>query len=198
LTWVKIAAGSRERLPAFPAPQRCSDKAAEGGRNLNLHRLISGAQLALRAALGATVSYGLASVLGLQHPMYALIAAVIVTDFLPSETTKLGFQRLVATAIGAACGAILRVALGPGLTNVGLGIFISMLACHMTPARPGAKLAGYLAALVLLDHGENPWTYGLFRFIETVLGVAVAWTLSLVPRLIKVEEPNAHKSAPGR
>ena len=158
---------------------------------VNLRTIVGGLQLAFRATLGAAISYGLAKSLGLQYPIYALIAAIIVTDFASSETTKLGIQRLVATAIGAVCGAALRMILEPNAASIGLGILLAMLACHVTKARPGAKMAGYIAALVMLDHGEQPWTYGFFRFVETGLGVSVAWLLSLVPRLIRMEEPAA-------
>jgi hypothetical protein len=35
----------------------------------------------------------------------------------------------------------------------------------------------------MFDHGDEPWTYAFFRSVETVLGVAVAWSISLVPKL---------------
>jgi uncharacterized membrane protein YgaE (UPF0421/DUF939 family) len=156
--------------------------------DVNRHTLTSGAGLALRAALGAVLSYAVAEFVGLQHPIFALVAAIIVTDFVPKETTRLGTQRLVATVFGAMCGVLLRALFEPSGGSVGFGILVSMLACYLTKARDGAKAAGYVAAIIMLEQGEDPLSYGLFRFAETALGISVAWLLSLVPRLIQSED----------
>jgi uncharacterized membrane protein YgaE (UPF0421/DUF939 family) len=157
--------------------------------DLPLHKLASGAGLAIRAALGATIAYVIATALGLQHPIYALVAAIIGTEYVSKETTRLGFQQLVATAFGAISGTLIRTIFPPSAASAGLGILISVLACYVT-IRDGAKvakIAGYVTAIIILDEGERPFVHGLFRFIEIALGIGVAWLLSLVPRLIRVE-----------
>jgi uncharacterized membrane protein YgaE (UPF0421/DUF939 family) len=42
---------------------------------------------------------------------------------------------------------------------------------------------------VLLEHTAQPWSYALWRFAETVLGIGVALVISLVPKLIRYDEP---------
>jgi uncharacterized membrane protein YgaE (UPF0421/DUF939 family) len=157
--------------------------------DLHLHKLTSGAGLAVRAALGATITYWIATFLGLQHPIYALVAAIIGTEFVSKETTRLGFQQLVATAFGAICGTLIRAMFPPGAGSAGLGILISVLACYLTiqDGAKVAKIAGYVTAIIILDQGEEPFAHGLFRFIEIALGIGIAWLLSLVPQLIRIE-----------
>jgi uncharacterized membrane protein YgaE (UPF0421/DUF939 family) len=158
--------------------------------DLHLHKLASGAGLAIRAALGATIADVIATSLGLQHPIYALVAAIIGTEFVSRETTKLGFQQLVATAFGAISGTLIRTMFPSSAASAGLGILISVLACYVT-IREGAKvakIAGYVTAIIILDEGQRPFVHGLFRFIEIALGIAVSWLLSLVPRLIRMGE----------
>jgi uncharacterized membrane protein YgaE (UPF0421/DUF939 family) len=116
--------------------------------------MLRGSQLAFRAALAATVSYGLAKMFTLQHPIYALITAIIVTDFSPAETTKLGLQRLAATVIGAVCGVVVWAVFKPVEWAVGLGILAAMVVCHVFNVSAGAKVAGYISALVMLNYGE--------------------------------------------
>ena len=139
--------------------------------------------------MAGTVSFYLAAFFNLQHPIYALVAAIIVTDFSPAETTRLGIQRLAATGIGAICGVALSSAFGQLQWIVGFGILIAMILCHACNISAGAKVAGYLCALIILSEGEDPLRHALYRVIETVVGIAVAWMLSLVPRLIRLDEP---------
>jgi hypothetical protein len=63
-----------------------------------------------------------------------------------------------------------------------------MLACHLIRASEDAKVAGYICGLVV---SRTPASLGItpsFRFIETVLGVAIAWAISYVPKLIRTEQ----------
>lgn len=150
--------------------------------------VIPGIQLAVRAAVGAAVSVGLANLLGLQYPMYAFLAAVIATDLSPNESRQLGLRRLIATVVGAACGATLSALLPSWPLAIGLGVLLAMLACQIIHAQDGARVAGYICGIVLLDHSASPWSYAFHRLLETALGVGVAWAISYVPKLIRLAD----------
>jgi uncharacterized membrane protein YgaE (UPF0421/DUF939 family) len=146
-------------------------------------------QLALRASAAAGLALAIAETLELQHPIYAMIAAVIATDLSPAESRKLALRRLAATAAGAFCGALLSASLGPGPLPAALSIFAAMLVSSLLHAQEGARVAGYICGLVVLYHGEEPWTYAYFRFVETILGIAIAVLISAVPKLLRHREP---------
>ena len=150
--------------------------------------LVPALQVSLRAALAATLSLALARLLQLEFPIYAMIAAVIVTDLQPTETQRLGLRRLGGTIIGSLLGAGLSVLLPRGVLTIAVGIFLSMFLTHLLRAPQAARVAGYLCALVLLEHASDPWIYSFWRFVETVLGIVVAMLVSLVPKLIRIEE----------
>jgi uncharacterized membrane protein YgaE (UPF0421/DUF939 family) len=154
----------------------------------NWRTLGRGAQLALRSALAAGLSVAIAQLFHLEYPIYAFLAAVIVTDLTPSQSRKLGLHRILATLIGAVCGATLSPLLPPGPWAIAFAILVAMLICQVLGAGDGAKVAGYICGIVVLDHSAEPWHYAFLRSIETTLGVAVAWSVSHVPKLIRFDE----------
>ena len=161
---------------------------------MNLHPSTRGIQLAIRGAVGAGLSIAIAQFFNLQYPIYAFIAAVIVTDLTPSQTRQLGLIRILATIVGAACGAALSRFLPPGPLAIGLSVLLAMLICEVMRVSNAAKVSGFICGLVVFDHSAEPWHYAFFRFIETTLGIAVAWAISYVPKLLRTEEAEGEGS----
>ena len=151
--------------------------------------LLPGFQLSLRAAVAAGLALMAAQLLRLQHPLYAMISAVIVTDLVAAETPKLALPRLAGTFVGSVLGAVFITLLPPGVWTTSFSIFAAMFASHLLYLRGAAKIAGYVCGIVLLDHGDSPWSYALFRMIETALGIGAAMCVSVVPKLLKPKNP---------
>jgi len=148
---------------------------------------VGGIQLALRASFAAALSLAFARLLALELPIYAMLAAVIVTDLVPEQTRQLGARRLLATVVGAACGGALSSVLAPGPWVVGLGILLAMVVCMLLRVQGAAKVAGYICGIVVLAHGDDRWSYAWLRLLETALGIGVAWLVSLMPKLVDVD-----------
>ena len=159
------------------------------GSDVDRSTFTSGLQLATRCAVAATLAFAMAQVLKLDYPVFALIAAVIGTDLTPAQSRELGLRRLIATVVGAVLGAA-GTSLGfVGVWAVGPSILIAMIICQLVGASEGAKVAGYICALiVLLDESTQPWHYAFFRMVETALGVSVAWSISYVPKLLRPDD----------
>lgn len=162
-------------------------------------RFIVAVQLALRASVAAAVSLAIAKFLGLQPLIFAFIAAVIVTDLDPAQSRQLGLRRIVATVIGALCGAIFSQLIPANPWTIGLATLVTMLICELLRVPDGAKVAAFTCGIIMLIPGEAPWVNALDRFAETIIGVVVAWSVSYVPKLIRVEEPqgSARLDQPG-
>jgi uncharacterized membrane protein YgaE (UPF0421/DUF939 family) len=154
-------------------------------------------QVSIRAAVAAGLAVAAAELLRLEFPIYALIAAILVTDLSPARTRQLGAPRLAGTIVGAALGAALSYLgaihdIGPIL--IGAGVLAAVFLSHVFGMKDSAKLAGYVCGIVLLTHSEGPWHYAAFRLIETALGIGAGVAVSLVPKLLKVEEPKRSDS----
>ena len=140
-------------------------------------------QLPLRATTAAVLSLVIAQALQLPFPLYAFIAAVIVTDLQPAISRQLGLRRIWATVIGASCGAAMSYVVPAGAVGVGIGILVAMLLAQFLKAGEGVKVAGYISGIVLLEHAAEPHSYAFLRFVETVIGVLAAWGISYIPKL---------------
>lgn len=147
-----------------------------------------GGQLAARAALGAGISLAIARALNFDTPIFAMIATVIVTDRDPAETRKLAIRRVISTTIGAACGVALAHVLGQSSWEAIIAIFFAIMLSIAVTQLGDPKIAAYLCALIVINYSDNALHYALYRFIETVLGIVVAWAISLVPKLIEIDE----------
>ena len=142
-------------------------------------------QLSTRAAAAAGISVIVARLLDLPFPLYAMIAAVIVTDLSPVRTRQLAVPRIVGTVLGASVGAGLTSLADPNVWLLMLGILGVMFAAQMLRLHDAAKLAGYVCGIVLLEHRDAAWTYAVYRLIETLVGIGVAVLVSLVPKLMR-------------
>ena len=140
--------------------------------------------LALRIGGAAALAAGVARSLNLPHPVYALIAAVLVTDANPGTTRRLALTRLVGTCAGATAGGLLSLIGGPPLVMVALGVSgVYALAAALKQAEAG-KLASYVAGVVLLEHADQPATYAFERVAETGLGLAAALLFARLTALV--------------
>ncbi len=149
---------------------------------------VSAIQLAVRSAIAAAVAVAIVQWIGTSHPIYAMIAAVIVTDLRPEQSRQFALNRLAGTVIGAGVGALAVPWLGPSALAILLTVGAMMLLCHALKLDGAAKVSGYICGIVVLEHSGNAWYYAGERLVETLVGIGVALALSLVPKLVKVDE----------
>jgi len=153
-------------------------------------------QLSIRAAVASGASVGIAHLLALPGPAYAMIAAIVVTDLSPQRTRAFGWRRIAGTIVGALIGGAVTAWLAPGAATVAFAVMGSMFACHLLRVGGGATISGIVAGLIVLEFSAEPWQFALERLAETLIGVVAAIAVSMVPKLIPHDAPSQGDEAP--
>jgi len=143
----------------------------------------SALQLSFRAALSAGIAVAVAEFFRLEYPIYALVGAVIVTDLSPAKTQQLGRARLTGSVVGAVVGASISQFLPQAPWAIALSILVAMFLTFLLRLEGAGKIAGYVCGIVVLSYTAEPWSYALYRLLETVLGISVALLMSFIPPL---------------
>lgn len=130
----------------------------------------------IRCAAAASLAYELARLVGLQHPVWAPISALIVSQESVTATLDSIQGRFVGTFIGLAV-ALLVNAVGrrigvPLVLQIGVGVAICASAAM---GRPAIRVSLWTCPLILVTAASGPATalVALFRATEVVLGAVV-------------------------
>ena len=142
---------------------------------------------ALQMAAGATVALYLATALGLPHPYWSVISAIVVIQAsVGGGVLSVARDRAVGTLTGALVGAAAAFIRPPGMEGMAAAIAVTTAAlAFLGPGRPWLKIAPVTAAIVIAGGpGEGPASLALDRVMEIVVGsaVGVACILALFPR----------------
>lgn len=74
---------------------------------------------------------------------------------------------------------------------VGVVVLVAVLLCHLLRVSDGAKVAGYICRVLVVGHGTHHWDYAFFALPRPFLGISVAWLISFVSNLIRIEETDS-------
>jgi uncharacterized membrane protein YccC len=155
---------ARERIGRFAVAMRRCVSALEPGR------------FVLRCSLAASVAYGLATLVGFQHPVWAPIEALIVSQESIGETFDSIQDRLVGTLIGVAVALLVGIfGRTIGLPLI-LQIAISVTVCAVaTSRRPTIRVCLWTCPLVLVMAPSlgTPELVGVIRVSQVLLGAIV-------------------------
>lgn len=141
--------------------------------------------IGLRSAFAALASVEVSRLVGLQYPLYALVGAIMVTEYHGEETRKQSLTRFLGNVLGIIAGGVLGTFFGEYPWVIGLSAFFMVLFCYYFDLAAAAKLSAFVAALTVMDHSKTPWLYGRNRIEETVIGIGFAVLMSLIIRVPK-------------
>lgn len=136
-------------------------------------RIVRTIAFVLRCAGAATLAYALARQVGLPHPVWAAMSALIVLQERLDATRASLVWRILGTLIGV--GAAILVQLGASRLGLGLvaQIAVGVAACALVAhSYPSLRVAMWTCPIVLLtaEPGQAIAMVGLYRGSEVILG----------------------------
>ncbi|MBJ7450174.1 MAG: FUSC family protein [Parachlamydiales bacterium] len=149
-------------------------------------------KLSLKIAIGSAISYYLTVMLNkaLNQPLgqigglWAVISTTLIIQTHLGGSYRAAWIRFLGTVIGVIIGAsFTRVFEGNALW-LGIAILCTSLLTNLFGLKDTTRLSCFTAALVMilwsLTPNENPWLYGLFRIIDSVIGIVIGVLISIV------------------
>jgi uncharacterized membrane protein YgaE (UPF0421/DUF939 family) len=140
-------------------------------------------ELALKTAVAGALSLFVAHAVGLDFPVYALLAVATTAELGASASFLLVCYRLIGTL--AAVGATLVVVQYWTITPLSAGIMMGVLvlACWSVGAEHAARLAPLVFAVGITEYASvtssRHWAEG--RLLATLVGAVVTLAVSGVP-----------------
>lgn len=146
---------------------------------------VKAAAFVARCAGAAVLALLIATWMGLDHPVWATVSALVVSQDRLGDTRRTLGWRLVATAVGIG----VAVAVGTMLAGIGpgalLGITVAICA-GLARWRADLRLSMWTAAIVLLTvtPGQSIAHAGLARGIEVLIGGLVGAALHQAAEMV--------------
>ncbi|MBO3457855.1 FUSC family protein [Aetokthonos hydrillicola Thurmond2011] len=136
--------------------------------------LLTLSKYAIKMGMAATLAAVIAQKLHLRYPIYAMIAPIIIMGTTRGSTWSAGISRIKGTIIGIITGAIFETIFGSNPLSILAASTLVIFLCRYWELGEAYRLAGYVTAIVVLEHSDQPWLYAWGRFLETALGIGVA------------------------
>lgn len=135
---------------------------------------------AIKLGLAATLAMACVKLLQLPSGFWAPLSALAVTQAQIGTSLVYSRSYLFASAVGVLIGAATLWAFGPNIPIAGVGIVVVVLIC-MRLGLPAvvSTAAGVMPVMVLAVSG-SPWSYGWYRLLDVVIGLAAAILVSLL------------------
>lgn len=143
-------------------------------------------QIAIKTGIAAAIGWtlGLASSHILERPdslvsgLWCAITAIVVLQAYLGGTYKAALSRLLGVIIGSVMGGLFTSLLGSNPVSLGISVFLTTIICSLFLIKDSIRIASLSVTVVMVLWGLrpniSPWTFALFRSIDSFLGILVA------------------------
>lgn len=143
-------------------------------------------RMAAKGGVAATLSlfFGVGLSQALNRPdslvsgLFTVITSIVVLQAYLGGTYQAAWVRFLGTFIGTIIGCFFTLLLGSNAVALGISVFCTIAICSLLSLNESLRIASMSVSVVIISWGINPtvspWTFGLFRFMDACMGIAIA------------------------
>lgn len=162
--------------------------AQEAAKDYRKHISVRDVAFVVRCSGAATLSFVAASVVGLDHPVWAAMSSIIISQDTLRDTENAALWRVCGTLVGIAVAVSSGTLLETVHASVAVEIGVSVAVCAALARKwPDLRVAMWTAPIVYLTRSSDVslWHAGLWRGTEVLLGGLIGTALHcMMERLI--------------
>lgn len=129
----------------------------------------------IKTGIAVWLSISIASLLGLDSPFYAAIAAIIAMEKTTIQSFENGKNRILGTLVGALIGLVCASFMPQNALVCGIGIIILICACNLMKLQKSITVGGVVLIGIMINlDGKTPLYYSINRTIDTLMGICIA------------------------
>ncbi|AHF08178.1 FUSC family protein [Desulfitobacterium metallireducens] len=120
----------------------------------------------------------IAQLLHMEYPFYSAIATVIALQATMADSFKQGVNRLKGTFVGAVFGYLFALVAINNPLWIGLGIIVTFAVLNYMRWNASMQIASVVFIAITLNIMGEPLNYAFNRFIDTALGISIAFMVN--------------------
>lgn len=135
----------------------------------------------IKTAIVVIISYFVSSLINDELSFALIYAAVICIETSVVSSFKIGYNRVLGTAVGGVIGLVMTYLPIYGGIAMALGIIITIIFCNLLNIKKATGIAITLVIIIILGSADTtPAVYAMQRTLDTVIGIVIATIVNML------------------
>jgi uncharacterized membrane protein YgaE (UPF0421/DUF939 family) len=113
--------------------------------------------------------------------LWCVVSAIVVLQAHIGGTYRAAWERFLGVLIGSILGCTLFYFMGDNPLSLGVAICATVLVCTFLNIQESVRIACLTVAVIMIlssSHHISIWWYGLYRFLDSCLGIFIAMLIA--------------------
>lgn len=135
----------------------------------------------IKTAIVVIISYFVSSLINDELSFALIYAAVICIETSVVSSFKIGYNRVLGTAVGGVIGLVMTYLPIYGGIAMALGIIITIIFCNLLNIKKATGIAITLVIIIIMGSSDTtPAVYAMQRTLDTVIGIVIATIVNML------------------